>query len=352
MDSRKIIYFLSVLGKATKGHEDVLAGLFQCALDENDEIVRLKGLIGQEGSCVFYGERGRRLEQRGEEVLRKVYNQSYQSIELLEEVKQVSELIEHELNNSQRIMMSSYPVDETFIVCRRSDLPIYRLALSEMASFIVYTTASYHGTEPLKYLTWYDDVGIKEMYNAVYTKFLPTVKDIRRPTYGWVIKKRHLGGKALFGGDAFYLSYELVHYVQGMGDKMSRRSMSTNAFYDAYVYANDKKDVPICWGWGNLLSVMPNQALSLLQNNNIVTKLRCPTPQELEHEIPNPLECVRILSDGCSYCISPDELVLALNRWQVGHEIESRKKEQCCLFCNRPISRFSLVCGSHFTSEL
>ena len=57
-------------------------------------------------------------------------------------------------------------------------------------------------------------------------------------------------------------------------------------------------------------------------------------------------------SDCKMFCITPDELLLAMNQWQVGHEIEKRKETHNCLFCGKHVDGNKLICPSHFTTEL
>ena len=209
----------------------------------------------------------------------------------------------------------------------------------------------YAGLNHIKNLTWDDTAGIQEMIYAVNTKYLPALCSVRRPNYSWIIRRKRLGGRALFGGDSYYLNYENTRSVEVLCSALHKEPIGTHAFLNIDAYESGEYDVPFCWGIGNIVSASPDTAILFLQNS-VATKLRSPQASELRRKMPTPFECVKQLSDGAMFCITPDELLLSMNQWQVGHEIEERKRTHNCLFCGKHVDRNKLVCQSHFTTEL
>ena len=348
MDTRRILFFLRLLSKETTGCENEIAELYQKALDDNDEIRTLKSMID---NCNFYGEIGGSLKRRSLELLDKIRSNPVRSLEMLPQVKLMHESIAQEINVCDERMLSPEPVDDTVTVMYKDDTVAYMMALRRIAATCVYLILLYEGPEKSRHLTWYDDVGIREMVYAVGTKFLPLLCDTRKSDYYWVITKRRLGGKALFGGDGFFLSYEKAKDIQPLCSILHQEPIGTHAFLNIDAYESDLNDVPYCWGIGNLTSITPNNSLNLLQQS-ITQKLRAPSYKELRRKMPVPTELTRLLSNGTEYCITPDDLLIAMNQWYVGHEIETRKQMHRCLFCGQHINGKSLVCPTHFSSEV
>lgn len=348
MNSKKVLLFLELLSQETHGKENEIAELYKRALDENDDIMRLKALLND---YTYYRELGGSLFRNGEEMLDKVYSMPSRAIEFLPEIKQAHETIDNEVRVCNELMLSPFPFSEAITVLRKKDTIAYMRALKMIASTSVYLLVLYAGLDSIRDLTWNDTVGIQEMIYAVNTKFLPALCSIKRPNYSWVIRKKQMGGRALFGGECFYLSYENSRSVEVLCSALHKEPIGTHAFLNIDAYESGLCDVPFCWGLGNIVSVSPEDALLLLQKK-IVTDVRSPRVDELRERVPTPIECIKKLADGALFCVSPDELLIAMNQWQIGHEIESRKKTHNCLFCGKYVMGNHLVCPSHFTSEL
>lgn len=347
MDSKKVLYFLSILNKETSGYKDEIAEIYTRALDEDDDIIRLKMLLKD---YMFYREIGNSLYKNGEDMLGKIYTMPSKALSIFPQLNHARESIENEVRICHELMHSPFPFSEPITVLRKNDTIAYMRALQIIASTSVYLMTLYSGVESIKDLTWDDAVGIQEMIHAVNTRFLPALCKVRRPQYGWVIRRKRLGGRALFGGDSYYIKYGNVNDVEALGSVLHKEPMGTHAFLNIDAYETEECDVPFCWGIGNIVSASPNTAIMFLQKS-VLTKLRSPQVSELFRKMPTPFECVRQLSDGKMFCITPDELLLAMNQWQVGHEIEKRKRMHNCLFCGKHVDGNKLVCSFHFTTE-
>ena len=69
MDSKKVLFFLDLLNRETSGHRDEIANLYQRALEEDDDVVRLKMLLNDYS---YYRELGKSLYDNGVEVMDKI----------------------------------------------------------------------------------------------------------------------------------------------------------------------------------------------------------------------------------------------------------------------------------------
>lgn len=347
MDSRKVLYFLGLLNRETSGHTDEIAAIYKRALDENDDVIRLKTLLND---YTYYREIGNALYKNGEEILDRIYAMPSKALDILPQLKQAHESIDNEARVCDELMQSPFPFSETITVLRKKYTTAYMGALKMIASTIVYLMTIYDGLDSISNLTWDDTVGIQEMIYAVNTKFLPSFREIRKPNCSWIIRRNRLGGRALFGGDCYYLNYENTRSVELLCSALHKEPIGTHAFLNIDAYESGEHDIPFCWGIGNIVSSSPDTAIMFLQNS-VATKLRSPQAAELHRKMPTPFECVKQLSDGAMFCITPDELLLAMNQWQVGHEIEERKRTHNCLFCGKHVDGNKLICSSHFATE-
>lgn len=348
MDTRKVIYFLDLLRNNTNGYSEELARLYKDALDENDVVVNLKELL--DGSN-YYGVIGENLNNDGKVKIKELYDSPTRALDLLPEILQCIERINSQVASSQNILKSPYQTLEKVSVIKKKDIISYFEAYKMIASTCVYLTCLYEGSEKIRFISWNDSIGIQEIIHLVNTKFLPLLYDMKRPNYSWVIRKRHLGGKALLGGDAFYISYENIKRVEVLCSALHKEPMGTHSYLNIDAYECDENDVPYCWGIGNIVSFSPNEALFHLQKD-IAEHVLVPTNNLLHGKMPTPIECVKKLSAGKPFCITPEELLKVLNQWAIGKEIEDRKRTHNCLFCNRYVGSNRLICDNHFVSEL
>ena len=233
MNSKKVLLFLELLNRETHGHEDEIANLYKRALDENDDILQLKMLLND---YTYYRELGGALYKTAEELLKRIYLMPSKALEILPEIKQTHESIDNEVRACNELMCSPVPFSETITVLKKKDTVAYMRALKMIASTSVYLMVLYAGLGTIRHLSWNDAVGIQEMIYAVNTKFLPALYSVKRPNYSWVIRRKRMGGRALFGGDCFYLNYENTRSVEVLCSALHKEPIGTHAFLIAGVW--------------------------------------------------------------------------------------------------------------------
>lgn len=344
MDTSRVLYFLKLLSEETSGCNDILAQLYQQALDENDDAIKLKQLLENHQ---FYGELGAALQKNGDDLHKSFYLAPQDSLDTLPKIRQVCERIENEAKISEELLCSPFPFDRRISVVRKSQVAGSLAALSAIAKTCVYLIALYAGIKPLKSLSWDESVGFQERVNSINTRFLPALCSVQRPGYSWIITKKRTGGRALFEGAAFALRYESPDRAKVLCGGCSKEPIGTHAFLNVDAYESSESDVPFCWGIGNLLSQPVSDSLRLMEEN-VASRLRAPHRDELAKKMPKPDECLTQLADGAVFCVSPDELALRMNQWLIGHEIEERRKTHRCLLCGNPVGSGRQVCRMHF----
>lgn len=346
MDTKKLLYFLDFLNQNTEGASHEIAHMYNNVLDETDCVNELKSAISNN---TFFGEIGKMLLDDSKKLIEEVYLNPSKALEMLPHLVQAQRRIDSALDNSSGIVESPYPLNGAMTVLDSKSITAYIAALRQIASTCVYLICVYDGLDGIRELNW-NDAGVQESLYAVNTKFLAKLLKVKRPGYAWVIRKRRLGGRNLFGGDAFYLTYESISEIKLLTADVHKEKISSHAYLNITAHDLDLLDVPYCWGIGNIVSATPANAMQFL-SKRVVTKLRAPSHDNLRRKVPIPTECLKVLADGLDYCISPDQLLVYMNQWQVGHEIEKRKQEHSCLFCGRHLTNKKLVCDEHFGTE-
>lgn len=349
MDARKVICLLALLRGATEGREKELDRLYENALKEEKDVQTLEDYLN---GCTFYGVIGGAMRKKGEKLMNMLYSQPSTAMETLRSVRQLNETIGCELYHCRALLCSPEPFSDSIEVLRTAELPAFRQALRTIADICVYLMAVYQGMEPLRELIWMDTGMIEEMIDSVNTRFIPALCQTPQPDCCWVITRKRLGGQALLGGCGFALSYESRSYMEKLCDSgYHKEPMGTHAFLNTRAFQEGELGVPCCWGVGNLVSLSPMEGLQLL-GRGIVTRPRSPREEELQSPLPVPTECLRRLTEGGPFCISPEELVSVMDQWEVGHEAKLRKRDRRCLFCGKPLRDGRLVCSTHFTTEV
>lgn len=350
MDTKKIIYFLNLLRSETTGRDAELNKLYGAVISEDKDVLNLDRILADH---IFYSGVGRSLFTNGSQLIDKLRADPYDALQTLQSIRQLNETISNEASLCTDLMRSPLPFTDSITVLPKKDTMDYIEALRQTASSAAYLMMLYGGMGAVKDLAWPSNAGLKlpEYIHTVNTKFLTKLAEIERPKYSWVIRKKKLGGRALFSGDYFYLNYESNRSVEVLCNALHKEPIGTHAFLNINAYESDEIDVPYCWGMGNLISAAPSEALSFLQAD-VATTPRSPSAGKLTQKIPTPIECLRILTDRKPFCITPDDLVSAMNQWQMGHEFYLRKQSGRCLFCGRMVSHGAYVCPSHFTTEL
>ena len=346
MDSRKVLFFLNIL-RTEATNRNGLAKHYENAVKADDAVIKLTSFLND---YTFFQGIGSSMYERAKELLDELFQNPSEALLTLQKVRQLNETIQNEISFCSERLQSPSTFTDPITVLRKKDRIAYLKTYGQIASTCVYLIAIYEEVSSLKNLAWAETDGIQESAYAVNTIFLPALLKIKKPPYSWVIRKKKIGGDALFEGEAFFIKYEDSYRVETLCDSLHKEAMGTHSFLNIRAFEADELDVPYCWGTGNLVSFSPRDALQLL-HRDVVTKLRSPSKQELRYAIPAPLECARILADNKEFCISPDELTNAMNQWIMGHEIEKRKKNHFCLFCGKPVPADRLICKTHFFTE-
>ena len=355
MNSSRLLYFFDLLNKETSGYTVEIANLIEKALDEDDDLNLLRDY---RDNYSFEHEMGKSLYDEAASYYKQIYDNPALAISLKQQVRHVNERIGKDIARCKQVMANPWPTDEDLTVISNRDRASYLEALERIAATCIYLIAIYEGMDSLKGLKdhWSYNVnaGVQERQFNVNHYFLPALCNMKRPEYAWIIRKSSMGGKAFFTGDYFTLSYEPISDVEQKCNIYTKREpIGSMAYLNYEAYEDGMNEIPYCWGYGNIVSFTPANAIKML-STNAVTKLRAPEISEYgEAKFPTPIGCVKKLAGGTGneFCITPDDLVNAMNQWISGHEYIRRKSEKRCVVCGRLLIKENLICTNHFSWE-
>ena len=155
--------------------------------------------------------------------------------------------------------------------------------------------------------------------------------------------------KASFAEDNFilYEGYKLEYTETPLSSLLQKVQVDEYYHLSPYIFAATSPAVQTPFvGIGNILGIEAINGLSLL-DSEIVTAL--PVSAFATEFEPNDLlgAIKRSLNTDC-YCISPEDLIAALNRQRLSNTVAKRRRENKCIFCGKStVAR--IACKEHLS---
>ena len=348
MNNDRVIFFLNLLDRNTSGYEEEIDTLLINAINEDDRVEKLKSLLS---NYHFISSLGENLKNEAEYALKELQLYPEKYSEIFIKIEQAYEKINSEIVNTELLMDSPYAFSQPIQVISKKNYPIYVDMLKIIVNSCVYLLVLYGGSERVSSFHWNESAGFRELLNETNQRYIPALKTINLPDYGWTITKRHLGGDAIWGGDAFYIAYEPYNLIQIRANHIKSEKLGPYFYLNVEAFESNYNNVPYCWGKGNVLSFNQTNAIQACLQNTLVTELRVPSSDELQRKIPIPMEVAKTLANNKDFCISAEQLLLAMNQWIVGREIHNRRIQHKCLICGNTLENDSMVCRSHFAQR-
>lgn len=348
-NTKKIVYLLDVIRKSTKGYSNEINSLYLDVIKQNSDVLSLSYNLNKKYN--FYKGIGKSLAEESKSLLGELESDPENALQTIRKIGLKNEMLIHQADVCEKLLRSPNSTLESITIIEKKKTSAYNEALKQIAATCVYLIVLYTGANGIKNLTWFDGDGIQEHIHSVNTKFLPAIENMKIPEYSWIIEKKKMGGRALIGDKGFVLYYKRTEEVNKYCSALIKEPIGTHAFLNVMAYERDEVNVPFCWGIGNILSVTPKNAISLL-TTGVVEKPRSPFPNEYNKKMLNPASLLKLLYNGKNYCASPETLVSLMNQWEAGYYINKMQEEKRCIFCGRLLNSNKLVCSSHFVSEL
>ena len=345
MNTLKVIYLLSLLRSASQGKEEVLTRLYENAMRDNPEYRELSSLLAD---MEFYREMGNALRYEGKALTEAALKNPDGDLDTIRDMRKIRDRIKLGALESARLFEMPGAFMEPVTVVEQSLKAGYMRFLECVAAVCVYLLAVYVGAVSLENLHWVEGGGgLQERLHAVNSVFLPALCGEYPIPKAWMITRKAAGGGNQFGGSFYSLSYFSDSNLKVLTSSYQAEQPTPLFFLNRQAVETGELNVPYCWGIGNLVSTVPEDALRLL-HSGLVIKPSSPTKHDLSAPPPTPLECLHRLCGGSPFCISVEDLVNVLNKWQMGYDVMCIRQRGGCLLCARPVLNGGLVCPTHF----
>ncbi len=253
MDTKKILYLVELLREETEGMDRELDLIYSRALAEHEEVKNLEFYLN---NYSFFGSTGSSIYKKSSSLLDEVYRSGEDLLENLKRIKQISQLIYREGELCEELLLEPLPFKDDFTVIEKKMIQHYIKAMEEIASTIVYLLVLYNGLDALSGLYFSEINSLTESIYLINKIFLPKIKTIKRPDYAWLITKRDFHSDILFDGEGFCLEHLSVNSIEYFNRNYRTEQISTHIYLNVDAFEKEEKNIPYCWGVGNILSVV------------------------------------------------------------------------------------------------
>lgn len=343
MEYKRTMYLLSLLHSATEGTKKERIGeLFKQAVTSTNEYQRLKKLLQ---SASFFGIDGADKHEESEQALQKAIADISNSADNIRHLELLIHQIENELVKSDKLLSSPCFFDDDFIAVRSEDVDPYNRFYRTWANCICYYLISQFGVKAIRNLTFNNKAGFQEvirLINQQYGNELFMSYQNKKPLT-WKITK------ASFSEDNFisYEGYKLEYSETPLSSLLQKVQVDEYYRISPYVFAATSPAVQTPFvGIGNIVGVDAINGISLL-DSEIITSLPV-SAFKTDFEPNNLLGAIKCALNTDSYCISPEDLIAALNRKKLSDTVAKRRRENKCIFCGKALST-RVACKEHFT---
>lgn len=343
MEYKRTMYLLSLLYSASDGEKEKRIGeLFKQAVTATNEYQYLKKLLH---SVSFLGIDGADKHEECEQALREVIVDIANPADNINHLDALIQQVESELRKSDELLSSACFFDDDLIAVKFESVDSYNHYYRVLANFICYYLIVMFGVKAIRNLTFNNKAGFQEvvrLVNQQYSNELFMSYDNKKPLT-WKIKK------SLFTDDNFisYEGYKLEYSETPLSSLLQEVQNGEYNRISPYVFAATTCTAQTLFvGIGNIVGIDAVAGLSLL-DSEVITSL--PVFAFASDFEPNDLLRVLKLSLSTdSYCISPEDLIAALNRQKLSSTVAKRRRENKCIFCGK--QTFSRVaCKEHFS---
>lgn len=343
MDYKRTMCILSLLHTIAEGDNKIkLQDLFKQAVLSTNEYQKLKSLLESVSVLNIDGEAK---YKECEAVLSKALSEIDNSSANIKNIVNTIEQIDNELSKNESLLSSPAFFDNDFPFVSSKTATLYSEFYRYLANCICYYLASQFGIKSLENLTFNYSAGFRSLSRLVNQKFgdelISSSQNAKR--LPWIISRISYYGDNIISYDGYKLEYTNLSLETFI------KNNSPNEFgrVSPYMYYSKQENSSVVFaGVGNIIGVDLNEALSLL-GSQVVTDIPSNTLR-LGFEKNNILKCISDSINTNCYCISPDNLVSAMNSYEISKIVSQRRSESKCIICNKPVfGRIS--CKEHFS---
>lgn len=339
MDYKKTMYLSAMLySQADEAQKERLVELYQKSVKNTLSYQQLRKYMQL---VHFFGSDGKQQNEECQDAMKKALGEMNHVESNLRILEACQRKVEHELEKTHELLSEPIFFDEDIIALEEDNIVLYSKFFKCMASAICYYIMSQFGVTAAKKIIYNPNASFTEMVKRVnldYERELNATVQEPEPI-SWQIEKYTYAGANLIQYDGYRIRYDKSSRLNQGGKKETYHELSP------YLYMADMSENILYVGSGNIMGVNVMEVLTML-NAAIVTSLPISIlgvePLNLKDLLK---ELTRLLGTEL-YCISPEDLTAALNRWCMCRTVAKRKNEKCCIFCGKRATTGSM-CREH-----
>lgn len=343
MEYRKTMYLLSLLyAGANDTNRKRIGDLFKEAVIRTEEYDELKKLLQ---TVTFLGKEGIEKQHESELAIEKALTEISNASVNIKQMELCEQQIKNEITKSETLLVSPRFFDEDLVAVKSEKIDIYNKFYKMMANSICYYLVSQFGVKNIRNLTFNYRAGFQEivkLLNQQYSNELAMSIDAQKPL-SWSISKTYYGEDNLIEYEGFKIIYSHLNYSQ------LQMKVNEGEYFQAspnLFIATSSAVGALFTGIGNIVGVEIGHAISLL-DAEIVSKLPISAFENRDINFSDILNEIKKTINTDCYCISPEDLVAALNRWSLNKTVTNRKKNGACIACGKPITSGRIACDIH-----
>lgn len=345
MSYEKSMYLLSLLYSAASDEKrEKLGELFQSTVKMTEGFQKLTRLMQV---TTFLGHDGASQKEEVTNLLKAALSQIQNGPDNIKKMDILLQHIEREVSDAERLIQSPRFFDDELIAISSEQYGEYSKFYRELASSICYYMVSQFGVKAIRNLTFNQRAGFSELVHLVnqqYATELTMSAELPKP-YAWSINKAHFSGDNLISYDGYTVEYSQMK----LSEMLRKVELGEYKQIAPFCFAATSSAIqtPLI-GIGNVVGVEPQYALQLL-DAEIVTSMSPESFTFARGCFDDILTSIAEAVQTDKYCIAPEDIVRALNRYYLNITVATRKQQGKCIICGQTMRNNKYACSSHFT---
>lgn len=345
MSYEKSMYLLSLLySAASDDKREKLGELFQSTVKKTEAFQQLTKILQV---TTFLGHDGATQKEDATHILKAALSQIQDGPSNIKKMELLLQQIERESAKSENLIQSPRFFDEELVAISSEHYDEYNKFYRELASAICYYMVSQFGVKAIRNLTFNQRAGFSELVHLVnqqYATELAMSVEMPKP-YAWSINKAHFSGDNLIAYDGYTVEYSQMKLSEMLRKVELGEYKQISPF--CFAATSTANQTPLI-GIGNVVGVEPQHSLQLL-DAEIVTSMPPEAFSFNRCSFGDILAIIATAVETDKYCIAPENVVRALNRYCLNDTVAARKQQGKCIICGQTMRNNRYACASHFT---
>lgn len=347
MGYKRAMYLLSLIYPNADKNREKVAKLFKEAIMKTEEYQSLSTLLQ---ISTFFGTDGSSMYAESKKTIETALFDIQNAQMHIRTMNLLVQQINQELNKMNELLIAPTFFESDIVVVKNDAVDQYNRFFKSLANAICYYLLNQYGVKGIRDLRYNFQDTFKDLVrlmNQTYANVLNNTWSTDKPR-AWMISYQEYHGDNLNK----YIGYK-IEYTDVLLSRMliSEEQGEYKRVAPFLFVATSPKRKYMYMGFGNIVSVNFNEAISLL-DTNLITSLRVDAFDKGEIKREDPIGEISRALNSDAFCISPEDFVCALNRWSLNQTIIYRQKNRLCIFCGKGIAENRVACASHFSFNI